>query len=85
MTPREFPDISFRVFIGRILPDQLVISLNIKLVLNAHNFFCCFFALDEVHCLPHSKNLSRIDSTRLITRIICANYARNEIPRRDQR
>ena len=39
MTPREFPDISFRVFIGRILPDQLVISLNIKLVLNAHNFF----------------------------------------------
>ena len=28
MTPREFPDISFRVFIGRILPDQLVISLS---------------------------------------------------------
>ena len=28
MTPWEFPDISFRVFIGRILPDQLVISLS---------------------------------------------------------
>ena len=79
MTPREFPDISFRVFIGRILPDQLVISLS---GIKRPQFF---LALDEVYCLPHFKNLSRIDSTRLITRIICANYARNEIPRRDQR
>ena len=81
MTPREFPDISFRVFIGRILPDQLVIRHC--LVLNTHIFFV--EPLDEVYCLPHFKNLSRIDSTRLITRIICANYARNEIPRRNQR
>ena len=80
MTPREFPDLSFRVFIGRILPDQLVISLS---GIKRPQFFLSN-PLDEVHCLPHSKNLSRIDSTRLITRIICANYASNEIPRRDQ-
>ena len=28
MTTREFPDISFRLFVGRIPPDQLVISLS---------------------------------------------------------
>ena len=37
MTPREFPDISFRVFIGRILPDQLVISLS---GIKRPHFFC---------------------------------------------
>ena len=81
MTPREFPDISFRVFIGRILPDQLVISLS---GIKRPQFFFVE-PLDEVYCLPHFKNLSQIDSTRLITRIICANYVRNEIPRRDER
>ena len=36
MTRREFPDISFRLFIGRIPPEQHVIY---GLALNAHNFF----------------------------------------------
>ena len=42
-------------------------------------------SLNKVHCLSHSTNLPWIDSTRLITRIICVNYTRNLIPERDLR
>ena len=73
---KEITDISFRLFIP---PDQLVISLTgIK---RPQFFFCKPFRW--VRCLLNSTNLPRIDCTRLITRKICANYSRNEIPRRN--
>ena len=81
LTTEEFPDITFRLFIGRIPPDQLVISLS---VIKRPKFFYGNPS-DGVNCLWHSANLPRIDCTRLITCIICANYSRNVIPWRNQR
>ena len=78
MTTKEFPNISFFVFIGRIPPDQLVISLSgVKCL---QHFYVNLF--DGVHCLLHSTNLK---CRKMITRIIRANYARIVIIRRDQR
>ena len=68
----------FFVFIGRIPPDQLVISLSgVKCL---QHFYVNLF--DRVHCLLHSTNLK---CRKMITRIICPNNSRIIIIRRDQR
>ena len=72
----------FRLFVGSIPPDQLVISLS---GIRRPQFFFFCKPLRWVHCLSHSTNLPRVECTGIITHIICANNSRIVIARRDQR
>ena len=62
MTTREFPDISFRLSVGRIPPDLFVWYLTPTIFL--------VNPFDGVHCLSHFTNLPQVECTGMITHII---------------